>query len=114
MIDRHYRETFMRTSWLGVVALLFTAGCAHEGKLSPQAGAVPLTEEGNAAVTGAQGVTLVAYGSSWKGQPQNLEQHFTLVEVRLENHSGRPLSVRYDGFELDGKQHSVAREPSDL
>lgn len=104
----------MRTYWLGVAALLFTAGCTHEGLLRPKTGAIPLTEEGTAAVTGDKGVTLVAYGSSWKGRPRNLEQQFTPVEIRLENHSGRALSLRYDGFELAGHKQYVARNPNEL
>jgi hypothetical protein len=104
----------MRKSWLGFVALLFTAACTHDGLLRPQAGAVPLTEDGNAGVTGAQGVTLVAYGSNWKGAPRDIERHFTPVEIRLENHSGRPLSVRYVGFALEGRKTYVARSPNEL
>jgi hypothetical protein len=104
----------MRMYWLGLVTLLLTAGCAHEGKLHPQAGAVPLTEDGTAAVASDQGVRLVAYGSSWKGQPGDIERHFTVMEIRLENHSGRPLSLRYASFELEAKDHHVARDPKDL
>jgi hypothetical protein len=104
----------MRTYWLGLVTLLLTTGCAHEGKLHPQAGAVPLTEDGNAAVTGDQGVRLVAYGSSWEGQPGDIERHFTVMEIRLENHSGRPLSLRYAAFELEARDRFVARDPKDL
>lgn len=104
----------MRTHWLGLVTLLVTVGCTHEGKLRPQPGAVPLTEDENAAVTGAQGVRLVAYGSSWKGQPADLERQFTPVQIRLENHSGRPLRVEYKSFELDAKEVFVARSPQAL
>jgi hypothetical protein len=104
----------MRKYWLGLVTLLLTAGCAHEGKLQPQAGAVPLTEDGTAAVTGEQGVRLVAYGSSWKGQPGDIERYFTVMEIRVENHSGRPLSLRYSGFELEAKDLHVARDPKEL
>jgi hypothetical protein len=103
----------MRSQWLGVVVLLI-AGCAHEGKLRPQPGAVPLSEDGTAALTGAHGVRLVAHGSSWKGAPQNIERHFTLVEVRLENESGRPLRARFEDFELVGKDRFVALELDDL
>ncbi|WP_224244944.1 hypothetical protein [Hyalangium gracile] len=104
----------MRTHWLGVVALLLTAGCTHDGQLRPQTGAIPLTEEGTAAVIGEHGVTLVAYGSNWKGRPRNLERHFTPLEVRLENRSGRTLSVQYASFELEGRKSYVARAPKEL
>ncbi|WP_224362791.1 hypothetical protein [Hyalangium versicolor] len=104
----------MRKRWLGVVALLVTAGCTHNGLLRPQSGMVPLTEDGTAAVTGDKGVMLVAYASNWKGQPRNLEQHFTPIEVRVENRSGRALSIRYEGFELEGRKQYVARAPKEL
>jgi hypothetical protein len=104
----------MRTHWLGLVTLLLTVGCTHEGKLRPQGGAVPLSEDGNAAVTGEHGVRLIAYGSSWKGQPGDLERHFTLMQIQLENHSGRPLSIVYAGFELEANERYVARNPKDL
>jgi hypothetical protein len=104
----------MRTYWLGLIALLLTAGCTHDGNLRPRPGAVPLTENGTAATLTEQGVTLVAYGSSWKGVPHDLGRHFTPVEIRLENHSGRTLSIRYDDFVLDGRKHYVARNPNEL
>jgi hypothetical protein len=110
----HLTEVSMRTYWLALVTLLLTTGCAHQGKLHSQAGAVPLTEDGDAAVTGDQGVRLVAYGSSWKGQPGDIERYFTVMEVRLENHSGRPLGLRYASFELEGKDRYVARNPKAL
>jgi len=104
----------MRTHWLGLVTLLITVGCTHEGKLRPQSGAVPLSEDGSAAVIGDQGVRLVAYGSNWQGQPADLERNFTPVQIRLENHSGRPLRIQYAGFELDAKDVYVARSPQEL
>lgn len=104
----------MRTYWLGLIALLLTAGCTHDGNLRPLKGAVPLTENGTAATLTEQGVTLVAYGSTWKGVPHDLGHHFTPVEIRLENHSDRTLSIRYDDFTLDGRNHYVARNPNEL
>lgn len=105
----------MRKHWLGVVTLLITTvGCMNQGKLRPQPGVVPLTEDGNAAVTGIQGVRLVAYGSNWSGAPSDLEHHFTPVQIRLENHSGRALSVQYKSIELDANGAYRARSPQDL
>ncbi|MBN1208885.1 MAG: hypothetical protein JXB05_28765 [Myxococcaceae bacterium] len=104
----------MRRPWSGFVVLLLAVGCAHEGKLRPEPGAVPVSEDENAAVTGAHGVRLVAYGSSWEARPRDVERYFTLVQVRLENASGRPLSIRYAGFELEGKERHVARKPEEL
>ena len=104
----------MRAHWFGLVTLLVIVGCAHEGKLRPQAGAVPLSEDGSAAVIGEHGVRLVAYGSNWKGQPGDLERNFTPVQIRLENHSGRPISIQYKAIELEAKDVYVARSPEAL
>lgn len=105
----------MRKHWLGLVTLVVTtAGCMHEGKLRPQPGVGPVTEDGSAAVTGVQGVRLVAYGSNWTGSPSDLEHHFTPVQIRLENHSGRPLSIQYKRIELDANGAYRARTPQDL
>jgi hypothetical protein len=54
-------------------------------------------------VAEASGVRLIADGSAWKGHPSNLERRLTPVEIRLENHSGRTLSVRYTAFDLQGE-----------
>jgi hypothetical protein len=36
------------------------------------------------------------------------------VQIRLENHSGRPLRIQYKGFELDANNVYVARQPQEL
>jgi hypothetical protein len=36
------------------------------------------------------------------------------MQIQLENHSGRPLSIRYAGFELEANELYVARNPRDL
>jgi hypothetical protein len=104
----------MRTLVLGTLALLLGAGCFHHGRLRPRADTVQLSEEGSYAIAEAHGVKLVAYGASWKGTPRDVERHLNLVQVRLENHSGRPLSVRYELFELVGEERHTALELSDL
>jgi hypothetical protein len=72
--------------------------------------------EPSAAVANAAGVRLVADGAAWKGHPSNLERRLTPVEVRLENQSGRTLSIRYPLFDLQGatRFHYAALSPKEL
>jgi len=92
----------MRTRGLWVVALGLIAGCIPEARLQPLPEARPLAGDTSAAVAEAHGVRLVADGAAWDGYPKNLERRLTPVEVRLENHSGRALSIRYELFVEDG------------
>lgn len=87
---------------LGVLVLA-TAGCIPEARLQPRPEARSLAGERSAAVAESTGVRLIADGDAWKGHPGNLERRLTPVEVRLENHSGRPLSIRYEHFDLLGQ-----------
>ncbi|MFL5344860.1 MAG: hypothetical protein ACJ8AT_08700 [Hyalangium sp.] len=64
----------------------------------------------------AQGVRLIADGAAWKGHPSDLERRLTPVEVQLENHSGRTLSIRASSFDLLGgsRFQYAALEPMKL
>ncbi len=90
---------------LGCVLVGTIAGCIHEPQLQPQPNARALAGEPSAAVAEAAGVRLIADGAAWKGHPSNLERRLTPVEIRLENQSGRSLSVRYSLFDLLGASH---------
>jgi hypothetical protein len=92
----------MRTRALlpALAAVLLAAGCVTETKLQPLPAAQ--TTQGGSAVAEDQGVRLVADGDAWKGTPSNLERIVTPVEVRIENQSGRPLRIQYEGFVLVG------------
>ncbi len=92
----------MRTRGLWVVALGLLAGCIPEARLQPLPEARQVAGDTSAAVAEAHGVRLVADGASWDSYPKNLERRLTPVEVRLENHSGRPLSIRYEHFDVEG------------
>lgn len=89
-----------RTLWPVLAALLGAAGCVTQTTLQPLA-TTPTTQTG-AAVAEANGVRLVADGDSWRGNPSNLENIVTPVQVRLENQSGRPLRIDYKDFVLVG------------
>lgn len=92
-----------RGSGLGVVLMLVMAGCIPEARLQPRPDARSLAGNTSAAVAEAAGVRLIADGAAWKGSPRNLERRLTPVEIRLENQSGRPLSIRYELFDLVGE-----------
>lgn len=86
--------------WLALAALVLAAGCVTETTLQPLPTA-PTIQAGSV-VAEEQGVRLVANGASWRGTPSNLERIVTPVQVRIENHSGRPLRLNYESFVLVG------------
>jgi hypothetical protein len=92
------------------------AGCIPEAQLQPRSDAHSLAGDTSAAVAVAAGVRLIADGAAWKGHPGNLERRMTPVEVRLENQSGRTLSIRYELFDLVGESrfHYAALSPPEM
>ncbi len=106
----------MRTRALWVVAVGLIAGCIPEARLQPVPEARSLAGDTSAAVAEAHGVRLIADGAAWQGSPSNLERRLTPVEVRLENQSGRPLSIRYELFDVEGgtRFHYAALSPLDM
>ncbi|MDY7228933.1 hypothetical protein [Hyalangium rubrum] len=101
---------------LWVIAIGILAGCIPEARLQPLPEARSLAGEPSAAVAESFGVRLIADGASWKGRPGNLERRLTPVEVRLENHSGRPLKIQYEFFDIEGASrfHYAAIPPTSL
>jgi len=95
----------MRRRTLGWVGLLLLGACIPETHLQPRPDARSLAGEPSAAVAESAGVRLVANGDAWKGHPSNLERRLTPVEIQMENHSGRALSLRYTHFDLLGESH---------
>jgi hypothetical protein len=87
---------------LGAVVVLALAGCIPETQLRPTPDARSPAGEPSAVVAEAHGVRLIADGSAWNGHPGNLESRLTPVELRVENQSGRTLSIRYALFDLVG------------
>jgi hypothetical protein len=82
--------------------MIIAVGCIPEAQLQPRPDARALAGDTSAAVAEAVGVRLVADGASWDAHPGNLERRLTPVEIRVENRSGRPLSIRYIHFDLVG------------
>jgi hypothetical protein len=85
-----------------VVALLIGAGCAHEPELQPVPAANVAVRNDVASQTVA-GVRVEAVGK-WNGDPPDLGRVLAPVGVTIENHSGRPLRVRYEDFSLVGQR----------
>jgi hypothetical protein len=103
----------MRARWLGVAVWMLAAGCAHQGESRSPSSEAPLARN-TGAVAERDGVRLVVLGERWTGQPQDIERFFHPMEIRLENHSGRPLSLRYEHFVLVGEERVHAIAPGDL
>jgi hypothetical protein len=105
-----------RGSGLAVAVMLIMAGCIPEAQLQPRPDARSLAGDTSAAVAEAAGVRLIADGAAWKGHPGDLERRLTPVEVRLENHSGRTLNIRYEFFDLVGESrfHYAALSPLEM
>jgi hypothetical protein len=102
-----------RIGLLGAVVVVALAGCIPEPQLRPPPDARSPAGEPSAVVADAAGVKLVADGAAWKGNPGNLERRLTPVEVRVENNSGRTLSIEYRLFDLVGASrfHYAALSP---
>ncbi|MBI5545670.1 MAG: hypothetical protein HY901_17420 [Deltaproteobacteria bacterium] len=85
--------------WVLLGIMLLVASCASYTTLAPPPGAPTLAGKEKATVAESSGVRMVVNGH-WSGQPSNLPDLVTPVRVTLENHSGAPLTVRYDDFAL--------------
>lgn len=76
-----------------------TLACAHASKLVPdQSTQSPGT--GAAALEVVGGVRFSADGNAWRGFPVNLGSDVTPIEVRIHNHSGKPIRLVYERFAL--------------
>ncbi len=106
----------MRGLWIVAISAIAIAGCVPETRLQPLPDAPSPAGDPSAVIAESQGVRLIADGDAWRGSPSNLERRLTPVQVRLENQSGRPLSVRYEFFDLVGQSrfHYAALPPLEL
>ncbi|PTL81366.1 hypothetical protein [Vitiosangium sp. GDMCC 1.1324] len=105
----------MRFRILGVVLLGLLSGCSTSGRLLPTpAPEVVVSTDGRIAAIASNGVRLVASADTWKGNPSDLENALTPVELILENTSGRNLRVEYADFALVGEARYAAIQPQSL
>jgi hypothetical protein len=96
----------------GFVLLAFmVAGtsCAH-GRLVPADDADRLPDAPGAAVAVAGGVRIVANLSDARGLGRELPAGLTPIEIRVVNHSDRPVTILYERFTLEapkGRRYRV-------
>lgn len=105
----------MRSRILGVMVLGLLSGCSTQGRLRPTpAPQVVVSTDGRVAAIEGNGVRLVASADSWKGNPPDLVNTLTPVEIVLENTSGRSLRLQYTDIELVGEARYAALQPQSL
>ncbi len=84
---------------IGIVLFAVAAGCGHVGALKPAVAAQAVPGQKDTAAAEAAGVRVIVYGA-WDGTPSDLGDLVTPVRVTVENHSGAPLRVHYEQFQL--------------
>jgi hypothetical protein len=88
--------------------VLLVTGCGH-GRMTPAQTAHVVPGAPNAAIAQDQGVRVAASAEDWRGRPVDLAKRVTPVKVRIVNHSGKPLRILYERFELTGARDRVYR-----
>jgi hypothetical protein len=86
---------------LVLTCALAGASCAH-GRLAPAASAQRIPDAPGAAVAVAGGVRVVANLSDARGLGGKLPAGVTPIEIRVVNHSDRPVAILYERFTLEG------------
>lgn len=89
-------------AWLAWVVAL--GACGFDSQLAPAPNALTLPEHSEVAYQRDNGVTVVVNSDAWRGYPSDLPWVLTPLEVRIENHSGRPLKLSYANFALVSAQ----------
>jgi hypothetical protein len=79
--------------------LLLTAGCAQR-KLVPAPLANIAPELPAAAWAESKGVRMTVQPDHWKGDPQNLREALTPINVLMTNRSGQAVRIGYQEFSL--------------
>jgi hypothetical protein len=103
----------MMRSTATLLSLFALEACVHQKVLEPAAGVPVASGRRDVAEAATAGVTVMATGDSWKGDPPGLGSLFTPVGVTIENHSGKALRVTYRDFSLSGASgfHYAAIRP---
>jgi hypothetical protein len=94
---------------LAGVSLLALAGCAHHDKLGPAPGAMTPASASKGLVGENAGVRVVARIQTWNGDPPTLSQYVLPIWVQIENHSGKPLLLRYSALSMEDKNDSQVK-----
>lgn len=92
------------------------AGCARGPHLKPAPEAQQLFGDKKGAFVEAFGVRVIARGRAWSGNPPNLEEILTPIQITLQNRSGRAIRVEYHQFVLVGATgiHSPPLPPDQI
>lgn len=93
------RPPIVASSTLILLGLVAQA-CAHQPELTPAPNAHRVAGQPLAATATAAGVMVTAFIDTWNGSPPDLRQGLTPIEVKIENHSDRPIRIRYNEFSL--------------
>jgi hypothetical protein len=97
--------------WSCVTLLALVLGslsCGH-GRMLPAPEAERVPGAPASAVAEEGGLRISASGDDWQGRPKDLPRRLTPVKVRIANHSGRPVRILYQDFELAGAKGRVYR-----
>ena len=86
----------------GIVMVLGILACAHNYRVVPAPEAASGPGPGQAAMGENAGVKVTVGAQAWNGDPPNLTDSFLPLWVEIENHSGKPVWVRYNTIHLDG------------
>lgn len=88
---------------------LASSGCSSRAQLSPAPSARQVSGHPGTPGTTVSGVHVTAAGERWDG-PSEVLEFVTPVRVLIENHSQRPVEVRYGNFSLlsaSGKRYAA-------
>jgi len=85
---------------LAGVGILALAACAHHDKPVPAPGAIAPQVSGQGLVGEYAGVRVVARLHTWNGDPPTLSQYVLPIWIRIQNHSGKALLLRYSALSL--------------
>ncbi len=99
-----FRPTLPRFRALLGAALLPIAwsACVHQASLKPDPAAQSLPGSPLTALAEVGGVRVLATGEALKAQDSQASDQLTPIEIKVENHSGRPLWISHEDFSLDG------------
>jgi hypothetical protein len=87
---------------LALTALVFLSACAAKRVVLAPAPTATIASavKFQGALGRADGVRIIAAANEWNGKPADLGKRVTPIRVRIENHSGHPLRIAYDDFDL--------------
>src|SRR5262249_47809724 len=89
-------------SFIAAVSLLLGA-CVHEPELRPATAASRIEGDDRAAFAETQGVYATVRTDAWKGDPSDLNDRVTPLEVTIENRGDRRIRIIYSYFGLNSE-----------